>query len=324
MLNYLFVFSATIFLIHISFSKTEKLLSNDLVSVNDELFNAIISPKKIDEKIEKLSKNRLLSLKKKWLLIFYANNCLFCDKIIDRLNTDKKLIKKIKQENEVNIGLVNLDLFENIWINIRLNITRVPYIILIDNDTEINFRPHIYEYKTYFDEYQIINFINENKNIEDAIKIPDDFNNMNKILILLNYIVNNITYYFENKLGNLLNWDKNLSIVLLVFLLIIIFYIIRLFLSSIFNLLFRIFCKKKQKQKNNKITQIKEKEEDDTDGNLSSEEINAEILKNINDKNSLNISSFDDKSSSKNNEIPNIIEEKSCNSQNKSSFSDSS
>ena len=324
MLNYLFVFSATIFLIHISFSKTEKFLSNDLVSVNDELFNAIISPKKIDEKIEKLSKNRLLSLKKKWLLIFYANNCLFCDKIIDRLNTDKKLIKKIKQENEVNIGLVNLDLFENIWINIRLNITRVPYIILIDNDIEINFRPHIYEYKTYFDEYQIINFINENKNIEDAIKIPDDFNNMNKILILLNYIVNNITYYFENKLGNLLNWDKNLSIVLLVFLLIIIFYIIRLFLSSIFNLLFRIFCKKKQKQKNNKITQIKEKEEDDTDGNLSSEEINAEILKNINDKNSLNISSFDDKSSSKNNEIPNIIEEKSCNSQNKSSFSDSS
>ena len=321
MLNYLFVFSATIFLIHISFSKTEKFLSNDLVSVNDELFNAIISPKKIDEK---LSKNRLLSLKKKWLLIFYANNCLFCDKIIDRLNTDKKLIKKIKQENEVNIGLVNLDLFENIWINIRLNITRVPYIILIDNDIEINFRPHIYEYKTYFDEYQIINFINENKNIEDAIKIPDDFNNMNKILILLNYIVNNITYYFENKLGNLLNWDKNLSIVLLVFLLIIIFYIIRLFLSSIFNLLFRIFCKKKQKQKNNKITQIKEKEEDDTDGNLSSEEINAEILKNINDKNSLNISSFDDKSSSKNNEIPNIIEEKSCNSQNKSSFSDSS
>ena len=321
MLNYLFVFSVTIFLIHISFSKTEKLLSNDLVSVNDELFNAIISPKKIDEK---LSKNRLLSLKKKWLLIFYANNCLFCDKIIDRLNTDKKLIKKIKQENEVNIGLVNLDLFENIWINIRLNITRIPYILLIDNDTEINFRPHIYEYKTFFDEYQIINFINENKNIEDAIKIPDDFNNMNKILILLNYIVNNITYYFENKLGNLLNWDKNLSIVLLVFLLIIIFYIIRLFLSSIFNLLFRIFCKKKQKQKNNKITQIKEKEEDDTDGNLSSEEINAEILKNINDKNSLNISSFDDKSSSKNNEIPNIIEEKSCNSQNKSSFSDSS
>lgn len=323
MLKNKFVFSLTIFIIHISFSNTEKVLSKDLIKVNDELFNKIISPKKIGEKIEN-SYNKLLSRKIKWLLIFYADNCLFCDKIIDRLNTDKTLVKKIRQENKVNIGLINLDLFENIWINIRLNITRVPYIILIDNDIEINFRPHIYEYKTYFDEYQIINFINENKNIEDAIKIPDDFNNMNKILILLNYIVNNITYYFENKLGNLLNWDKNLSIVLLVFLLIIIFYIIRLFLSSIFNLLFRIFCKKKQKQKNNKITQIKEKEEDDTDGNLSSEEINAEILKNINDKNSLNISSFDDKSSSKNNEIPNIIEEKSCNSQNKSSFSDSS
>ena len=323
MLKKIFVFSLTIFIIHISFSNTEKVLSKDLIKVNDELFNKIISPKKIGEKIEN-SYNKLLSRKIKWLLIFYADNCLFCDKIIDRLNTDKTLVKKIRQENKVNIGLINLDLFENIWINIRLNITRVPYIILIDNDTEINFRPHIYEYKTYFDEYQIINFINENKNIEDAIKIPDDFNNMNKILILLNYIVNNVTYYFENKLGNLLNWDKNLSIVLLVFLLIIIFYIIRLFLSSIFNLLFRIFCKKKQKQKNNKITQIKEKEEDDTNSNLSSEEINAEILKNINDKNSLNISSFDDKSSSKNNEIPNIIEEKSCNSQNKSSFSDSS
>ena len=104
MLKYLFVFSLTTSIVHISFSKTEKKLSKDLIKVNDELFNKIISPKKTGENIEKTSNNKLLSRKIKWLIIFYGNNCLFCDKIIDRLNTDKELAKKIKKENNVNIG----------------------------------------------------------------------------------------------------------------------------------------------------------------------------------------------------------------------------
>ena len=327
MLKNKFVFSLTIFIIHISFSNTEKVLSKDLIKVNDELFNKIISPKKIGEKIEN-SYNKLLSRKIKWLLIFYADNCLFCDKIIDRLNTDKTLVKKIRQENKVNIGLINLDLFENIWINIRLNITRIPYILLIDNDTEINNRPHIYEYQTYFDEYQIINFINDDKNINDSIKIPDDVSTMNKILILLNYVVNSITYYFENKLGNVFNWDKNLTIILLILLLIISFYIIKLFICLLFKLLCKICCKKKPKLKNNKITEIKEKEENentDTDGNLSCEEISGEIVQKIDDDNSLGTSSFDEKSNSKNNIISSDIKEMNYKSNDKSSgLSDSS
>ena len=207
------------------------------------------------------------------------------------------------------------------WINIRLNITRIPYILLIDNDTEINTRPHIYEYQTYFDEYQIINFIYDKKNIKDSIKITDDISTMNKILILLNYVVNTITYYIENKFGNLFNWDKNLTIVLLILLLIISFYMFKLLIKLLFTFLYKIWCKKKSNEKNSKSIQIKEKEEDennDTDGNLSCEEISGEIVKSINDNNSIGTNnSFDENSN--NNIVSQKIEEKNCNSNNKSS-----
>ena len=101
----------------------------------------------------------------KLFLIFYVNNCPYCNMAIKILKT--QIIKNFEDEDEINFGTINLDNQKNAWLGLRFNVTRIPYIILIEKNK-------MYLFQKNFEEKGVIYFINEEKNIEDAFDIPEE------------------------------------------------------------------------------------------------------------------------------------------------------
>jgi hypothetical protein len=91
-----------------------------------------------------------------WLLIFYTENCGFCKQIKSLIN---KMIDDGKIISEIKFG--KIDLSYNLGLQIRFNITKIPYIILVNNYSmyEVNFLPtedslnHFFESEN-LDEYK--------------------------------------------------------------------------------------------------------------------------------------------------------------------------
>ena len=99
----------------------------------------------------------------KLFLVFYVKNCQYCTHALQILKN--KIVKNFEDEDEIAFGSINLDEQKNIWLGLRFNVTRIPYIILIEKNK-------MYKYENTFEEELVMEFINKEKNIEDGDDIP--------------------------------------------------------------------------------------------------------------------------------------------------------
>lgn len=120
-------------------------------------------------------------------LIFYVNHCLYCSHALKVLKDN--IIKNFKEEDKISFGIINLENQTNIWTGLRFNITRIPYIILVQNNK-------MYYYQNSFEENSVMKFITEEKNIEDALDIPPPVNFFGKLKAVMKELNEKIVTFF--------------------------------------------------------------------------------------------------------------------------------
>ena len=98
----------------------------------------------------------------RWLIMFYTEDCSFCKQI-------KNMINKIIEDKEFNyeIKFGKVDLMENLQLQIRFNITKIPYIILVNHNK-------MYEMKFLPTESSFANFI-DSTNFDEFKDLQKDF-----------------------------------------------------------------------------------------------------------------------------------------------------
>ena len=175
--------------------------STTILELNEESLNNLIESNLND-------KNKIL------LIIFYANNCENCQEALNIISND--IINEYK-DNKIQFGKINCDLGENIWLNIRFNITRIPYIILIKGN-------NYYELNSNYDKYEIYRFINDKKDKIELLNIPNKINLIKKILIIINLAHYNTNIYSKKYFNTKIS--INLMIFMIILLFIIFFWII--------------------------------------------------------------------------------------------------
>ena len=210
------------------------IVSKKILELNNESFNRLVES-------NKYIKN------KKLLVLFYSKNCYNCREAINIISND--IVERYKYDSNIDFGKVDCDLRENIWLNIRFNISRIPYIILIKGN-------YFYELNSNYDKYELEYFINNIKDKRDLIQLPDDVDIFTKRIIILKYTINYFRDYFQYYFN--ININQNIIIFILIILLIIllwiILYILEFFCCKI--IFFRTFRKKEEKKII--ITQVKE------------------------------------------------------------------
>ena len=137
----------------------------------------------------------------KLFLIFYVNNCQYCKMALKILKT--QIIKNFEDVEEVSFGSIDLDQQKNIWIGLRFNITKIPYIILIENNK-------MFLYQKSFEANTVIEFIKEEKNIEDALDIPKEMTFLNKFKSAMEELSEKIEKVLE-KFGMNKTWGIKLA-----------------------------------------------------------------------------------------------------------------
>ena len=211
----------------------------------------LILPKKIlelnNESFNRLVESYKYNKYKKLLVIFYTNNCYNCKEAINIITND--IIERYKYDDKIDFGKVDCDLRENIWLNIRFNISRIPYIILIKGN-------YFYELNSNYDKYELDYFINDIKGKKDLIKLPDDIDIFKKRIIILKYTINYFRDYFQYYLN--ISISQNCIIFILVILLIILLWVIKNIIT--FFCCKMLFCRicGKTKEKKVVITQVYE------------------------------------------------------------------
>ena len=143
----------------------------------------ILEGQQLDSQIKLASQSNY-----KLFVIFYVNNCEYCKMALKTLKT--QVIKNFEDEDEISFGSINLDEQKNIWFGIRFNVTRIPYVILIENKK-------MYLYHKNFEAKEVIKFINEEKNIEDALDIPDEITFFTKFKAAMRELGGNIEKILE-------------------------------------------------------------------------------------------------------------------------------
>ena len=223
---------------HISFLiiiiKIFFIISKTFVELNNESFNRAVEANKYEKN-------------KKLLVIFYTRNCLHCTEAINIISKD--IIDKYKNDDRIEFGKVDCDLRENIWLNIRFNITRIPYIIIIQGN-------YFYELNSHYDKFELNYFIKKDK--KELIRIPDDVNLVEKRIIILNHTINYFEYFFEYYFS--ININKNIIIFILILFLFLFLWLIKSLLE--FCCCYLLLSKICRKTNRNKIIIQKSQEED--------------------------------------------------------------
>ena len=215
--------------------------TNTFIELNNDSFNELVKKYKYDEN-------------KKLLVIFYTKNCYNCNEAIRIITND--ILNEYRHDNKIQFAKVDCDLRENIWLNIRFNITRIPYIIIITGN-------YFYELKSNYDKFELNYFINEQKSLKDLTQIPKDISIIQKRIIIMRYTITYINQYFESRFN--MTFNKNTIIFIFVLFLIlflcILFYLIKWCCYGLWGECLRYFeliCKRK----NNDKTVIKVIKED--------------------------------------------------------------
>ena len=192
------------------------------------------------ENFEQDLKNTI-ETRSKLFLIFFAKNCEYCGYSVRVLKD--KVVPHYDNDNKVSFGVINLDRSSNFWTGLKFNITHIPYIVLIEDKK-------MYLFKEQFEEKQVINFINEEKNIEDALDIPEDIGLYKKINFYMADIIQKTSNIFIN-LGFSKFWSNVMAFILMILIFIYLVYLEHKLLNSVRSLV--DYCSKSKKKKDNNL-----------------------------------------------------------------------
>jgi hypothetical protein len=250
------------------------------LELNNDSFNELIEKNKYN-------------INKKLLIIFYANNCEVCTEALNVINNN--ILDEYKYNSDIDFGRINCDLKENIWLNIRFNIKRIPYIIIINGN-------YYHELKSYYGKYELKSFINDKKDKNELIMLPDDISLIQKGIYIANHLIN----YYKNYFKSNFNLNINSNIIIFIFILFIFLLLWLLKCALVFcccGLCLGKICKRKKGIK--KIVEINEDNIKDTEeklSNISSNLSENEIGSNEGDNN-LDVSGISDSLFKENNEV---------------------
>ena len=188
-------------------------------------------------------------------MVFHVTHCYYCQHALQVLT--ENIVKNFDEDDPISFGIINLEDQKNIWTGLRFNITKIPYIILVDKNK-------MYYYQNSFEEKLVMNFIKEEKNIEDALDIPPPVGFFGK----LNAAMNELNEKIEVILGKY-GIKKEFSSKICYIIVIIIFILLFYFEYKVIEFAKSICCKK-NKNENKGKSQVKkneknEKEEDKTE-----------------------------------------------------------
>lgn len=158
--------------------------------------------------------------RKKLFVIFYINHCSYCAHSIKVLK--EQVIKNYDDEDEIEFGSVNLDKQSNVWLGVRFNITKIPFIILIENKRMYKFREQLFE------EPIVLKFINDEKNFEDSFDIPESVDWGTKFMIVFNEFTQKIKEIMQSLLDKYkinIQWNNTMTYILLAFAIMILLFL---------------------------------------------------------------------------------------------------
>ena len=187
-----------------------------------------------------------IETKTKLFLIFFAKNCEYCGYSVRVLK--ELVVPHYENNDKISFGVINLDRKSNFWIGLKFNITHIPYILLIEDKK-------MYLFKDQFEERHVIDFINEEKNIEDAIDIPEDIGLYKKINFYMADIIQKTSDIFI-KWGLSKFLSYTLSLILLILIFIYLVYLEHKLLNSVRQLI--SYCSKSKKKNDNHIDDNKD------------------------------------------------------------------
>ena len=185
----------------------------------------------------------------KLFLIFYVEHCIYCSHALKILK--EKIVKNFEDEDEISFGVINLDDQKNVWTGLRFNISRIPYVILIEKEK-------MYYYQNAFEENLVMKFINEEKNEEDALDIPPPSNFFDKLKAVNKELAEKLGLFFE-KFGLKKEFANKIT-----YAVIILGFIIFVYIESKIIALCSNLCRKnkqivKENNKNNSNKKIEKK-----------------------------------------------------------------
>ena len=196
----------------------------------------------------------------RWLIIFFSESCYYCNRAIQILNN---ILYKNQFKSVNNIKFGKIDISINTKVNFRFNISEVPYIALIDNNSMI-------ELNLYPNEKNLLNFIESNlSQWKNKLNIPK--NNLLKYYYMsfdnsISIFVNNINNFLKSRH---INYSMNSIVFMLLYIVLCIIFWTIIFKGCIICI---ICCGHKKKE--------------DSNNNINNEEINDKnnVEENINDK----------------------------------------
>ncbi len=154
-----------------------------------------------------LSIKNSLEYNYKLFLIFHVRNCPYCTHALKVLK-DQVIKHYDDDEGNMFFGSIDLDNQANIWLGLRFNITKIPYIILIENKK-------MYHFESQFEESLVVKFIDEEKNIEDALDVPEPVTFGKKFKIAVQELTERMQTMLD-KFGIKLKWNNTMTHILLV------------------------------------------------------------------------------------------------------------
>ena len=201
----------------------------------------------------------------RWLILFYAESCNFCKKlkaIIDKIIEEKNY----KSVNNIRFGSIDLDV--NLFLQIRFNISGIPYVLMIENNKMV-------EVPNFPDEKNIIKYI-ETEDFDSFTGIIDFKPDISFYEFIKNLTVNSLSYLTKktNKFLKKYNINYELGMKSCFILVFLSSFIISL---TMFIIIIKCFCEEKKP--------IKKEEKIEKSENIVNEN-NEEENKNINNGNS--------------------------------------
>ena len=225
-------------------SQPKKEQKSEIIILNDNNFNSFVKDGRDN----------------RWLIIFFSESCYYCNRAIQILNN---ILYKNQFKSVNNIKFGKIDISINTKINFRFNISEVPYIALIDNNSMI-------ELNLYPNEKNLLNFIESNlSQWKNKFNIPK--NNLLKYYYMsfdnsISIFVNNINNFLKSRH---INYSMNSIVFMLLYIVLCIIFWTIIFKGCIICI---ICCGHKKKE--------------DSNNNINNEEINDKnnVEENINDK----------------------------------------
>ena len=214
-------------------SQSKKEQKSEIITLNDNNFNSFVKDGKDN----------------RWLIIFFFESCYHCKRALQVLNN---ILYKNKFKSINNIKFGKIDITINTKINFRFNITEVPFIALLENNSMI-------ELDLYPNENNLLNFIELNyskwknrKNVPKNNILKYYYFSMDKSI---SDFVNNINNFLKSK-----NIDYSMNPIIFILLYIVLCII---FWTIIFKGYIKCCGRKKKEDTNNFINKKENNDKED-------------------------------------------------------------